>query len=97
LQIRRNLSGNAIQAPAGAGLAEHSIGHGLKKCGECRKQFTAKVCTVFEDAKLPVHAGLFRGRWESMTDDPEKSQSDKFKEAARALGCDENEARLTSA
>ena len=35
-----------------------AIRHGLKKCGECRKQFTAKVGTVFEDAKLPLHIML---------------------------------------
>src|SRR3546814_7029236 len=27
---------------------EGAIRHGLKKCGECRKQFTVKVGTVFE-------------------------------------------------
>ncbi|MES2288674.1 MAG: IS1595 family transposase [Pseudomonadota bacterium] len=37
---------------------EGAIRHGLKKCGECRKQFTAKVGTVFEDAKLPLHLML---------------------------------------
>lgn len=37
---------------------EGAIRHGLKKCGVCRKQFTAKVGTVFEDAKLPLHKML---------------------------------------
>ena len=37
---------------------EGAIRYGLKKCGECRKQFTAKVGTVFEDAKLPLHKML---------------------------------------
>ena len=37
---------------------EGAIRFGLKKCGECRKQFTAKVGTVFEDAKLPLHIML---------------------------------------
>ena len=37
---------------------EGAIRHGLKKCGECRKQFTSKVGTVFEDAKLPLHIML---------------------------------------
>ena len=37
---------------------EGAIRHGLKKCGECRKQFTVKVGTVFEDAKLPLHKML---------------------------------------
>jgi transposase-like protein len=35
-----------------------AIRYGLKKCGECRKQFTAKVGTAFEDAKLPLHIML---------------------------------------
>lgn len=30
------------------------VRYGLKKCGECRKQFTAKVGTVFEHARLPL-------------------------------------------
>jgi transposase-like protein len=37
---------------------EGVVRHGLKKCGECRKQFTIKVGTVFEDAKLPLHKML---------------------------------------
>jgi transposase-like protein len=37
---------------------EGAIRYGLKKCGECRKQFTVKVGTVFEDAKLPLHKML---------------------------------------
>jgi len=31
---------------------------GLKKCGECRAQFTVKVGTVFEHARLPLHKML---------------------------------------
>ena len=34
---------------------EGAIRHGLKKCGECRKQFTVKVGTVFEHARIPLH------------------------------------------
>lgn len=37
---------------------EGALRYGLKKCGECRKQFTVKVGTVFEDAKLPLHKML---------------------------------------
>lgn len=37
---------------------EGAIRHGLKKCGECRKQFTAKVGTVFEHARMPLHKML---------------------------------------
>lgn len=31
---------------------------GLKKCGECRKQFTVKVGTVFESSHIPLHKWL---------------------------------------
>jgi len=29
--------------------------HGLKKCGHCRKQFTVRVGTIFEDSHTPLH------------------------------------------
>ena len=32
-----------------------SIRHGLKKCGHCRQQFTARVGTVFESSHIPLH------------------------------------------
>lgn len=31
---------------------------GLKKCGECRKQYTVRVGTVFESAHIPLHKML---------------------------------------
>lgn len=34
------------------------VRHGLKKCGECRKQFTVKVGTVFEHGRIPLHKML---------------------------------------
>lgn len=34
---------------------EKRVRHGLWKCGECRKQFTAKMGTVFEHARIPMH------------------------------------------
>jgi len=37
---------------------EGAIRHGLKKCGECRKQFTVKVGTVFEHARMPLYKML---------------------------------------
>lgn len=37
---------------------EGALRHGLKKCGECRQQFTAKVGTVFEHARMPLHKML---------------------------------------
>ena len=38
--------------PAGA------IRHGLKECGDCHKQFTVKVGTVFEHGRIPLHKML---------------------------------------
>lgn len=32
--------------------------HGLKKCGACRKQFTVRVGTIFEDSHAPLHKWL---------------------------------------
>jgi len=37
---------------------EGAIRYGLKRCGECRKQFTVKVGTVFEHARMPLHKML---------------------------------------
>lgn len=37
---------------------EGVVRHGLKKCGQCRKQFTVRVCTVFESSHLPLHKWL---------------------------------------
>lgn len=37
---------------------EGAVRFGLKKCGECRKQFTVKVGTVFEHARMPLHKML---------------------------------------
>lgn len=37
---------------------EGKVRHGLKKCGECRKQFTVKIGTVFEHARIPLHKML---------------------------------------
>lgn len=32
--------------------------HGLKKCGACRKQFTVRVGTIFEDSHIALHLWL---------------------------------------
>ena len=32
--------------------------HGLKKCASCRKQFTVRVGTIFEESHLPLHKWL---------------------------------------
>lgn len=37
---------------------EGALRYGLKKCGECRQQFTVKVGTVFEHARMPLHKML---------------------------------------
>jgi transposase-like protein len=38
--------------------AEKRIRVGLHKCGDCGKQFTVKIGTVFEHARLPLHKML---------------------------------------
>jgi len=37
---------------------EKRIRLGLWRCGDCRKQFTVKIGTVFEHARLPLHKAL---------------------------------------
>ncbi len=37
---------------------EGIIRHGLKKCGECRKQFTVRVGTIFESSHIELHKWL---------------------------------------
>lgn len=32
--------------------------HGLYKCGSCRKQFTVRIGTIFEESHLPLHKWL---------------------------------------
>lgn len=34
---------------------EGIVRHGLRKCGECRKQFTVRKGTLFEDSPIPLH------------------------------------------
>lgn len=47
-----------VRGKPSAKSPEGSVRHGLKKCGECRKQFTVKVGTVFEHARMPLHKML---------------------------------------
>ena len=47
-----------VRSKASVKNPEGVVRHGLKKCGECRKQFTVKVGTVFEHARLPLHKTL---------------------------------------
>ena len=51
-----DLSG--VRSKASVKNPEGVVRHGLKKCGECRKQFTVKVGTVFEHARMPLHKML---------------------------------------
>jgi len=37
---------------------EKRVRLGLHKCGDCKKQFTVKVGTVFEHARMPLHKML---------------------------------------
>ena len=34
--------------------AEKRVRMGLKKCGDCKKQFTVRMGTIFEESKLPM-------------------------------------------
>ncbi len=47
-----------VRSKASGKNPEGVVRHGLKKCGECRKQFTVKVGTVFEHARMPLHKML---------------------------------------
>ncbi|KQN19373.1 transposase [Sphingomonas sp. Leaf33] len=47
-----------VKTKASVKNPEGKVRHGLKKCGECRKQFTVKVGTVFEHARMPLHKML---------------------------------------
>ena len=37
---------------------EKRVRMGLKKCGECKRQFTVRIGTIFEESKLPLHIWL---------------------------------------
>ena len=37
---------------------ERRVRMGLKKCGECKRQFTVRIGTIFEESKLPLHIWL---------------------------------------
>lgn len=47
-----------VRSKPSAKNPEGVVRYGLKKCGECRKQFTVKVGTVFEHARMPLHKML---------------------------------------
>lgn len=37
---------------------EKRVRYGLKKCGQCKSQFTVRMGTIFEESKLPLHKWL---------------------------------------
>lgn len=37
---------------------EKRVRYGRKKCGDCKKQFTVRMGTIFEESKLPLHIWL---------------------------------------
>ena len=37
---------------------EKRVRLGLKKCGHCKRQFTVRIGTIFEESKLPLHIWL---------------------------------------
>lgn len=47
-----------VRSKASVKNPEGVVRHGLKKCAACRKQFTVKVGTVFEHARMPLHKML---------------------------------------
>jgi len=49
---------NGVRSKASAKNPNGVERFGLKKCGKCRKQFTARVGTVFESSHIPLHLWL---------------------------------------
>ena len=47
--------GTGVKIPANP---EKRVRYGLYKCGDCKKQFTVRVGTVFEASKVPLHKWL---------------------------------------
>jgi transposase-like protein len=45
---------NGVRTKASKKNPEGVVRHGLKKCGDCRKQFTVRVGTIFEETHLPM-------------------------------------------
>jgi transposase-like protein len=46
---------NGVRTKPSKKHPEGIIRHGLRKCGECRKQFTVRRGTIFEDSPIPLH------------------------------------------
>ena len=49
---------NGVRTKANKTHPEGLLRHGLKKCGHCRQQFTARKGTVFESSHIPLHKWL---------------------------------------
>jgi transposase-like protein len=49
---------NGVRSKPSKKNPEGILRHGLKKCGACRKQFTVRVGTLFEDSHLPLRIWL---------------------------------------
>jgi transposase-like protein len=53
--VGRMYSLNGVRTKPSKKHPEGIIRHGLRKCGECRKQFTVRRGTIFEDSPIPLH------------------------------------------
>lgn len=49
---------NGVRTKANKTHPDGLLRHGLKKCGHCRQQFTARKGTVFESSHIPLHKWL---------------------------------------
>ncbi len=49
---------SGVRTKASAKNPEGVERHGLKKCGSCRKQFTVRIGTIFEDSHVALHLWL---------------------------------------
>lgn len=47
-----------VRSKASKKNPEGVVRHGLYKCGACRKQFTVRIGTIFEESHLPLHLWL---------------------------------------
>ena len=56
--IRRSFARDGVRTKANKTHPEGLLRHGLKKCGHCRQQFTARKGTVFESSHIPLHKWL---------------------------------------
>jgi transposase-like protein len=47
-----------VRSKASKKNPEGTVRHGLRKCGACRKQFTVRIGTIFEDSHAPLRLWL---------------------------------------